>query len=1009
MYKFAINRPITIIMGVMTFIVFGIISFRTMPVNLFPQVDFPLVTIQTVYSGADVSTVESKVTDVIEEAVSGIDGIDKLFSTSYSGFSVVTIQFDLEKDLNEATNDVRDKIGSLMLPQEVEKPIVQKLGESGTVITLFVASKDGDIPAMMRFADEQLKPRLQRLKGVGAVNIVGFQEREIRVFVNPFLLKKYNLTTLDLERKIQNLNLAMGAGKIVNQKEEITLKTKGDASTIEQLKELLVLPGVRLGDIARVEDGLSDIESYSEYDGKVGVALEVKKMSGENTLDIIKSVYEQMPTFLELAGDKLELQLIGDQSEKILVNIDNVKFDLLYGAILAVIIVFLFLRNVRTTIISALSLPTSIIGTFAVINWLGYDFNKLTLIGLTLAIGIFIDDAIIVIENITKKIEEGAEPFKASLDGIAEIAFSVMAISAVLLSVFIPVAFMDGIVGMFFNSFAMTVASGVVISFLVAVMLIPTLSARFLNASESKFYHKTEPLFQKLEKNYSKLLGYVLRYKYLVIVGVVLLLILSTRLNVGMVFLPMEDNREFQVFIQTPPETNVQTTKEMALPLVKRLEEDQNVEYTILSVGYNSAKESHKARIYVKLKPVKERQKTQEDLVFEYSKLFGEMPNMSVTVEEISPFDMDGSQAPLQIIFTGSSLETLNEVTQKAMAIMGEIEGLVGISREFDDANPEIEVTIQRDKAQRLGIDVAQIASVLKSAYSSDNPISFFEDNGKEFDITLRLEDRYRESIDDLKKLEVRKSNGELVTIDSVVDIRKTYSMKSINRYDRSRQITVVSGVFGIDLQSLLEELEPKLQEIVPQGYSYTFAGDVENMEDAGAAFGAAVILALLLIYLILAALYESFIQPFIIMVAMPLSFAGVVVALYLGGSNFSIFVMIGIILLLGMVGKNAILVVDFANRAIADGKDINEALIEAGEKRLRPILMTTFALIGAMIPLAFSQGAGHEANSPMALAIIGGLISSMVLTLLVVPAIYKIMYPFDSWLRKWYERPKVS
>lgn len=1009
MYQFAINRPITIIMGVMTFIVFGIISFRTMPVNLFPKVDFPIVTIQTTYNGADVSTVESKVTDAIEEAVSGIDGIDKLFSTSYSGFSVVTVQFDLEKDLNEATNDVRDKIGSLMLPREVDKPIVQKLGEAGTVISLFVASKDGDIPALMRFADEQLKPRLQRIQGVGSVNIVGFQEREIRIFVNPFLLKKYNLTTFDLESKIQNLNLTMGAGQIVNDKEEITLKTKGDATTVKQLQELLVIPGVRLGDIAKVEDGLSDIQSYSEYRGNAGVALEVRKISGENTLDIIKSVKEQMPFFEQLAGESLELQLIGDQSEKILVNINNVKFDLLYGAILAVLIVFLFLRNVRTTIISAISLPTSIIGTFAVINWLGYDFNKLTLIGLTLAIGIFIDDAIIVIENITKKLEEGLDPFKASFEGIKEIAFSIMAISAVLLSVFIPVAFMDGIVGMFFNSFAMTVASGVVISYLVGVMLIPSLSARFLSASESNFYHKTEHIFKKLEEKYAKLLGYVLRFKYYVIGGVVLLLILSTKLNVGMIFIPMQDNSEFQVFIKTPSGTNVETTRDMALPLVETLKKDENVDYTILSVAYNSAKESNRARIYVKLKPVKARESTQEELVYNYSNLFSKTDGMQVTVEDVSPFDMEGSQAPMQIIFTGSNLETLDEVTTQAIEIMGNIDGLVGISREYDNQNPEIEVTINRDKAQRLGVDVTQIASVLRSAYSSDSAISFFEEGGREYDITLRLEDRYRESADDIRKLEVRSSSGDLVMIDSVVDIKRTHSMASINRYDRSRQITVTSGVFGVDLQTILSKLEPKLEEIMPQGYSYTFAGDVENMKDTGAAFGVSVLLALLLIYLILAALYESFVQPIIIMVAMPLSFTGVVVALYLGGSSFSLFVMIGVILLLGMVGKNAILVVDFANRAIAEGRDIDSALLEAGEKRLRPILMTTFALIGAMIPLAFSQGAGHEANSPMALAIIGGLISSMVLTLLVVPAIYKLMYPLDSWLRKWYERPRVS
>ena len=1009
MYKFAINRPITTLMGVLAFIVFGLISYKTMPVNLFPNVDFPVVTVQTEYRGADAATVESKVTDVIEESVSGIDGIDKLFSSSYNGFSVVTIQFELSKDLNEATNDVRDKIGSAVLPSEVEKPVVKKLGASGVAISLFISTKKDESSALMRFADETVKPKLQRIEGVGEVELIGFRDREIRIFVNPFLLDKYGLTTYDLSNKIKTSNVNLGAGELIDQKNKITIKTKGDADSIEELKSIIIKPGVRLRDVATVIDGMSDVESYSSSKGEIGVKLDVKKIPGKNTLNIIRDVKKIYPDLVEMAGSEYDLKLLNDQSEKIMVNIDNVTFDLIFGAFLAILIVFLFLRNVRSTIISAMAIPTSIIGTFAIIDWLGYDLNRLTLIGLTLAIGIFIDDAIIVIENISKKMEAGIKPFEASYEGIKEIIFSILAISSVLLAVFIPVAYMDGIVGMFFNSFAMTVASGVAISFLVATMLIPSLSARLLDPKESKFYHMTEPILQKVDALYVATLKPVLKFKYITVIVTVLLLILSTRLNVGMNFLPMQDYSEFQVQIKTPTGANIETTKKMVQPLVDEINANKLVDYSILSIGYNTAREANKAKIYVKLIPVKDRDVSQENIVKEYSDKFAKFKDMKIVVEEVSPFETGGSNAAVQIIITGDSLDTLSEISKKAMDILAQTKGTVGIDSDYEAGNPEIQVHILRDRAERMGVDVQDIASVLNSAYSSDTPISYYEENGKEYDITLRLDDKYRAGIFDLYKLKVRNANNELVPIDSLIEIERGVNVTSINRYDRSRKVLVTSGIFGNTLDKIIASIDPKLKEIMPKGYSYTYSGDVENMEDTNKAFGAAVLLAIVLIYLILASLYESFVQPFIIMVAMPLSITGIMFALFLGGKSFSLFVMIGIILLLGMVGKNAILVVDFANKAIAEGKEIDAALFEAGEKRLRPILMTTFAMIGAMMPLAFGSGAGHESNSPMALAIIGGLTSSTLLTLLVVPAIYKMMYPLDRWLRKWYEKGKVS
>ena len=1008
MYKFAINRPITTLMGVLTFIVFGLMSYKTMPVNLFPNVDFPVVTIQTVYNGADASTVETKVTDKIEEVVSGIDGIDKLMSTSYDGFSVVTIQFELFKDLDVATNDVRDKIGTLILPDEVEKPTVKKLGATGTVINLFVADNKNDPIALMRFADEKLKPKLQRIQGVGEVNIIGFQDREIRIYVDPFELNKYNLTPLDLQNIIASQNISQGVGKLINADQETVIKLKADALSVEELSNILVKPGLKLKDIAKIEDGLSDSNSYSSFNGKQGVMLEVKKISGENVLNIIKHVKEILPTLKAIAGKDYQLQLLQDQSEKILVNINNVTFDLIYGSILAIIIVFFFLRNFTATLVSALAIPTSIIGTFAIIDWMGYDLNKLTLIGLTLAIGIFIDDAIVVIENITKKMEGGMEPFKASFEGIKEIAFSILAISSVLLAVFIPVAFMDGIVGMFFNSFAMTVAAGIIISYLVAVMFIPTVGARVLSTHQNRFFHFTEPFFKGMDRVYVAILKPLIRFKTLTIILTVGLLIASTKLSTGMDFIPMEDNSEFQVFVKAPVGTSLESMKRKVQPLLDTINADDAVAYSVLSIGYNSAKEIQKAKIYAKLKPKAQRDLTQEALVVKYTNKFKSIKDLVITVEDLPPFDTGASNAPIQIVLTGDDLDVLNKTSKKVMHLLSTIKGVSNIDRDYESGKPEIRIDLNRQNAQRAGVSAMDIAGILGSAYSSDRAISYYEEKGRQFDITLRFEDKYRKSIEEMKKLQVRSSDGTFVPLEGLVNFEQTKSVASINRFDRERKVMVTGGLFGNSLDNVVAYVNEKIPELLPKGYHYRYTGDVENMQKTNAAFGGAVLLAVILIYLILAALYESLIQPFIIMVSMPLSFTGVIVALYLTGNNFSLFVMIGIILLLGMVGKNAILVVDFANKAVAEGKSVDDALLEAGEKRLRPILMTTFAMIGAMLPLAFGTGAGSESNAPMALAIIGGLVSSTILTLLVVPAIYKFMYPVDRWLRRFYERGRV-
>lgn len=998
-------------MLVLSLVVFGMISFRSMPVALFPNIDFPIVTIQTAYPGADPESVESKVTDKIEEAVSGVDGIDKLISTSYEGLSVVTVQFELTKDIEEATNDVRDKIGSLNLDADVESPSVQKVSASGAAsIKLFISTKTGDRVALMRFADEQIKPKLQRIQGVAKIDIVGYRDREIRIFTDPFLLNKYGISSDVLQSRIRAENLRSGGGKLISSTNEFILKTRADASSIEQLKSIIIVPGVRLCDIARVEDGLKDAKSFSSYNDHEGVLLEVQKIAGTNDLEVISDVKELMPSLTTLAGKSYDLALVEDQSEKILVNIDNVKFDLIYGSILAVLIVFFFLRNLTATIISALAIPTSIIGTFGMIDLMGYDLNRLTLIGLTLAIGIFIDDAIVVIENISKKIEHGMEPLEASFHGVKEIAFSILAISSMLLAVFVPVAFMGGIVGKFFNSFAMTVASGVLISYFVAIMFIPTVGARLLSGGESKYWEKTEPMFQKLDLFYRSILARLLRFKWLTVIGVLSVLVFSFSLagKVGGTFVPMEDMSEMRVMIKAPVGVSLEAMKKEVEPMLKTMEEDKRIEKIVLSIGYNAAEEAHKAMIYAKLLPVGEREGL-EEIIQSYRETFKSYSHLTISVEDVPPIDTGESNAPIQVVLTGPDLKSLETKSTALIKMLKETEGVTDIDSDFEPGKPEVRISVNRESAQRLGISAEQIARSIASTYSSDSAISNFEQNGRQFDITLRTADEYRSLTQDLKKMQIQTSEGEMVMLDGLVTLETTKGAASINRFDRERKILVTANLDGAPLDGVVRMIDEKLPAILGEGYTYRYTGDIERMQETAEAFGFTVLLAVVLIYLILAALYESLIQPFIIMVAMPLSFTGVILALFLSSNPFSIFVMIGIILLLGMVGKNAVLVVDFANNAIKEGKNVDEALLEAGEKRLRPILMTTFAMIFAMLPLALGGGAGHESNAPMAIAVIGGLISSTLLALFIVPVLYRLMYPMDARLRTYYERKELN
>jgi HAE1 family hydrophobic/amphiphilic exporter-1 len=922
------------------------------------------------------------------------------------------VKFFLERDINEATNDVRDKVSAVLLPKDANTPLVSKLDIGGaSVINIFLTAKDNNIKELMLFTDEKVKPTLEKINGVGAINILGYKDREIRIYPDPKLLNKFGITVTELNSIIARENVKIGGGKLISKTKEYILKTKADALSVNELKNIKIKDNIKLQDIAQVEDGLSDPKSYASFKGVEGVMLEIQKISGTNTIDIIQRVKEVVPSIEKLAGDEFDVQTLNDTSGFIITSLEHVQFDLIYGAFLAIIIVFIFLRNLTITFVSALSIPASIYGTFALMDYMGFELNKMTLIGLTLAIGIIIDDAIVVIENIYKKMEAGMDKLQAAFEGTKEMAFTILAISAMLLAVFIPVSFMSGIVGKFFESFAMTVGFAIIISYTVALSFIPSLSARILNKDESKFYNLTEPIFVTMEKTYEKILKTVLRFKIITLISVFILFFASLSLfpKIGMDFVPKEDMAEFEIKIKAPADISLEEMIRRSKEVENSIRENTDVLYTTLSVGYNNVQEKNKSLIYVKLVEKDKRELNQEQIIQNFrNSIKNNKTDLFITASAIPPIKGAGVSVPYQIVLKSDSFDDLKTATKNLTEYLSKKEGFVDIDTNLDDGKPQVELSLMRGSANLLGISASQIAQAIATAFSSDLELSYFEEDGKQYNITLRFDDKNRVKIEDIKKIQLRTNTGELVYLDGLVQFSNNKSLASIYHFDRQRQVTIYADLFGLDLGGALNYTQEGIDQLLPKSVIYRFTGFAEEMGKTATAFGVAIGLSVVLMFIILAILYESLIQPVIIMMALPLSIIGVMLALFASGEKFSLFVMIGFMLLMGMVGKNAVLLVDFANDAMSRGKSADEALIEAGEKRLRPILMTTVAMVFAMLPLALGDGAGSEIKSPMAISIIGGLLSSMLLTLLIVPVMYRLINPFDRWLREWYEKTKL-
>ena len=1008
MIKTAINRPITTLMIFLSLVVFGIYSLKTMNVNLYPQVNIPIVKITT-YANGDMNYIKTKITQKIEDEVSSIEGIKKLYSTSFDNLSVVSIEFELNKDLESATNDVRDKMQKARLNANYE---IEKLnGLSSAVFSLFITRLDGNETKLMQEIDDVAKPFLERISGVSKVKTNGFLEPAVKILLDRFKLDKNALSANEVANLIKVENLKAPLGKIENEKIQMAIKSNFSAKSIDEIRNLTIKQGVFLKDIASVDLAYKDANEAAIMDKKSGVLLGLELAPDANALTVIALAKSKLEQFKSLLGSEYDVKIAYDKSEVIQKHIDQTAFDMILGVLLTIVIVYLFLRNFSITIISVVAIPTSIVATFFIINALGYDINRLSLIALTLGIGIFIDDAIVVTENIASKLKDEPNALKASFAGIKEIAFSVFAISLVLLCVFVPIAFMSGIVGKYFNSFAMSVAAGIVISFFVSIFLVPTLSARFVNAKESSFFLKSEPFFEALENGYEKLLALALKFKLIFLAITIVVVVCSFGLAkfVGGDFMPSEDNSEFNIYFKLDPSLSLQASKERLKDKISLINADPQVAYAYFILGYTDAKQPYLVKAYVRLKELKDRANHErQNAIMQRFRDKLKSDDMSVIVADL-PVVEGGDVQPVKLTITSENGKELEKFVPKISKMLKEINDATDVNSPEEDLLKRVQISIDEDKAKRLNLDKASVASAVYSAFSQ-NEVSVFEnENGKEYELYMRLDDKFRSDTNDILKTKIRSNEGFFVTLGDVATISFEQKPASISRFNRADEIKFLANTKNnAPLNSVANEISKKLDEILPANFKYKFLGFVELMDDTNASFIFTVSASAVLIYMVLAALYESFLLPFLIMLAMPLAFCGVVIGLFISGNPFSLFVMVGVILLFGMVGKNAILVVDFANHFANSGMEANEAVKMAAKKRLRAVLMTTFAMIFAMLPLALSRGAGFEANSPMAISIIFGLISSTLLSLLVVPVLFAWVYNLDKFIRKFYERERI-
>ncbi|MGE5313685.1 MAG: efflux RND transporter permease subunit [Acidobacteriota bacterium] len=1013
----SIERPVFATMMILALVVLGLFSYVKLNIDQYPDVDIPAVTITTVLPGAGPESIESDVTKKIEDAVNTIAGIDHIQSTSQEGVSIVVIMFKLEVDGKQAAQEVREKISAIRanLPNEIEDPVILRYDPASLPIMTLTVSGSRSEKEITTYTKDVIKKRLENVPGVGKVDLVGGAEREIQVVVDQARLQSYGLSITDVNQAVAAANLEVPAGNLIQGPRQLLLRTMGKYQSVDDFKRVVVAsPGgkiVRLSDVAEVKDGVKERVSLTRVNGERAVGLNIQKQSGGNTVRVADALKKQIEkTQSELPSD-LKIMIARDNSTFIRDSVGDVIFDILYGGLLAVIVVYLFLANIRPTIISALALPTSIIASFIVMYALNFTLNTMSLMALSLAVGLLIDDAIVVIENIYRHMHEGKSAFEAAKSATGEIGLAVMATTFTIVAVFVPVAFMPGIIGRFFYQFGITVSVSVLVSLFVAFTLTPMLSSRWLKKEDEDLTNDGSILrrtlyyfnhfFEILSAKYQKAISWSLAHRKTVVLGSLALFFSSFILMrfLGSNFFPSSDQSEFNVTVNAAPGSSLEQTSAICRQIEQLAKERPEVTTTLTTIGAGNDPVT-KATVLVKLVKKHERKAGVEQIVSELRTRLKDIPGANIGFQTAQ--GPGGGTKPVIMSVRGEDLATLNGIAGKVEQIVRSTPGAVDVENSLENSKPELRIRIDRDKASDLGISVGLIATTLRSMVDGA-VVTQFQDGDEQYDVRVQLAKNDRTSLENIRTMTIKSPKalpgGQklLIPIASIADIRQGEGPSKINRYDRQREIRIDANLEGRLLGEVLGDIQKQVKTLdVPSGYSAGVTGQGEQQAEAFGNILLSLGLAIIFVYIVLAMQFESFSLPFAIMLALPMSLIGAVFALLVFKSSLSVISMIGIIMLMGLVTKNGILLVDYANVLRATGLDRTKALVQAGATRLRPILMTTFAMIFGMVPVAFGMSEGSEFRAPMGQAVIGGLITSTLLTLFVVPVVYAVIDDFS-------------
>jgi len=998
----SIRQPVFIAMLMLALIVVGFVGYSRLPVDLIPNINAPYIAVTTIYPGASPDEIQTAISEPLEEALGSLNGVKNVTSSSGENVSQILVEFNLEVSAARAAEDVREKVAGVRgsFPTDAQDPIIQRYDPSSMpVLTFAVVDQTGKMPSdeLRRLVEDKIKPRMDRLDGVADVNISGGLIRQIQINLNLDEMRVRRIAPQQVVGAIQTENLNIPGGSITNSNQDVLVRTPGNFQSIDEIGKIIISNprGVPtyLKDIAQVKDGFAEVTTYSRLNGKDTIAVSIIKQSGTNTVRIADEVKTELKSVQKDYPD-LSLTIASDQSTFIKSSTEDSITDLILGGLFAALVVLFFFRDLRNTLVTVVGLPLILIGTFAAMNALGLGLNMITLMALSLAVGLVIDDAIVVRENIFRHMERGETPKEAAARGTNEVSLAVLAMTLTVLSVFLPVAFATGIIGIFFREFGLVIASAVAISLFEAFTLAPMLSAYFFKQRTPKPGHAGEDGMASnlgwLDRNYRRLLGWTLGHKKIsALIGLVVFLsIFGLAMFVEMAFLPTIDSDTFSMGIQLAPGTPLAQTDALARQVEQRLQDVPDAQDVFVSVGSSSAPE--RATFTVKMKESGLLSNAEPDI----RKRFMDLPGLSFafgTSMGGGGTGVTGRTLQLNVNTTGS-LDELGPASQDVMKAIADVPGLVDLDRSSQPGKPELHVDVDRQRASRVGLSTAAVGATVRTLLNGQTA-SRYREKGREADIVVRLRPEDRSRLDDILSLSLTSTTGQIVPLRNVASISSSTGPTVIRRLNRQPQVVVGANYVGRTEGAVMNDIRARLARLsLPPSVTISFGGMTQMMTEAFNSLLFSLFLSIVFVYMVLASQFGSFTQPFVLMLALPLSIIGAFLALLIVHFPFDMTAMIGIILLMGLVTKNSILLIDFANRLRDQGMSRDEALLTAGPIRLRPILMTTLSLILGMTPVALGLGAGGSFRAPMAVAVIGGLITSTLLTLVLVPVAYSIM-----------------